>query len=76
VNKNFKSTDDLNLNRPISPVAELLDSMESENEKDEVLQEDNFKKYDEDDEFIEFSVTFKQIIVFFLWRFGAGCFRC
>jgi hypothetical protein len=32
-------------------VAELLDSMESENEKDEVLQEDNFKKYDEDDEF-------------------------
>jgi transcriptional regulator with AAA-type ATPase domain len=49
VNKNFKSTDDLNLNRPISPVAELLDSMESENEKDEVLQENNFKKYDEDD---------------------------
>jgi hypothetical protein len=32
-------------------VAELLDSMESENEKDEVLQEDIFKKYDEDDEF-------------------------
>ena len=51
VNKSLKSTDDLNLNRPISPVAELLDSMESENEKDEVLQEDIFKKYDEDDEF-------------------------
>lgn len=47
----LKSTDDLNLNRPISPVAEFLDSFESENEKDEVLQKDIFKKYDEDDDF-------------------------
>lgn len=43
--------DDLNLNRPISPVAEFLDSFESENEKDDVLQKDIFKKYDEDDDF-------------------------